>query len=94
MKRTTQTGYKEIVRNSRPSSYTIVIQDGYDSYRVKTYTRAYINRSNKSNTPGRTYGIVAINKIKAENEGKFIFAFEKDMNGGIHKANINEVEWW
>lgn len=94
MKKTTQIGYKEMVRESRKDSYTIVIQDSYNEYRCKTYTRAWINRRYKGTEAGRTEGIRFINKLKQENPNKFIFAFYKDPTGKIHKANIEEVEWW
>ena len=94
MKKTTQTGYKEMVRESRKDSYTIVIQDGYDEYRCKTYTRAWINRRYKGTEAGRTEGIRFINKLKQENPTKFIFAFYKATDGKIYTAKINEVEYW
>ena len=94
MKKTTQTGYKEIVRESRKDSYTIVIQDGYNEYRCKTYRRAWINRRYKGAEAGRTEGIRFINKLKQENPTKFIFAFYKDSMGKVYKANTEEVECW
>ena len=63
MKKTTQIGYKEMVRESRKDSYTIGIQDGYNEYRCKTYTRAWINRRYKGTEAGRTEGIRFINKL-------------------------------
>ena len=94
MKKTTQIGYKEIVRESRKDSYTIVIQDSYNEYRCKTYTRAWINRRYKGTEAGRTEGIRFINKLKQENPTKFIFAFYKATDGKIHIAKISNVECW
>ena len=94
MKKTTQIGYKEMVRESRKDSYTIVIQDSYNEYLVKTYTRTWLNRRNKTNAPGRTEGIKFIRELKEKYPNKFIFAFYKDPTGKVHKANIEEVEWW
>ena len=94
MKKTTQIGYKEMVRESRKDSYTIVIQDGYNEYRCKTYTRAWINRRYKGTEAGRTEGIKFIKELKEKYPNNFIFAFYKDPTGKVHKANTEEVECW
>ena len=94
MKKTTQTGYKEMVRESRKDSYTIIVNLGYDEYLVKTYTRTWINRRNKTNAPGRTEGIKFIKELKEKYPNNFIFAFYKDPTGKVHKANTEEVECW
>ena len=94
MKRTNQRGYKEIVRGAKNRTYTVVVQLGYDEYLVKTYTRAWLNRRNKSNAPGRTEGIKFIKELKEQYPNNFIFAFEKQADGKVKKANIEEVEWW
>lgn len=94
MKKTTQTGYKEMVRGAKKSTYTIIVNLGYDEYLVKTYTRNWINRRNKTNAPGRTEGIKFIKELKEKYPNNFIFAFHKDSTGKVHKANIEEVEWW
>ena len=94
MKKTTQIGYKEIVRESRKDSYTIIVNLGYDEYLVKTYTRTWINRRNKTNAPGRTEGIKIIKELKEKYPNNFIFAFYKDSMGKVYKANTEEVECW
>ena len=94
MKKTTQIGYKEIVRESRKDSYTIIVNLGYDEYLVKTYTRTWINRRNKTNAPGRIEGIKFIKELKEKYPNNFIFAFYKDSMGKVYKANTEEVECW
>ena len=94
MKKTTQTGYKKIIRGAKKNTYTIIVNLGYDEYLVKTYTRSWINRRNKTNAPGRTEGIKFIKELKEKYPNNFIFAFYKDSTGKIYKANIEEVECW
>ncbi len=94
MKKTTQTGYKEIVRGAKNRTYTIIVQLGYDEYLVKTYTRAFINRRYKGTERGRTEGMRFIYKLQEQYPNNFIFAFEKQADGKVKKANIEEVEWW
>ena len=94
MKKTTQIGYKEIVRESRKDSYTIIVNLGYDEYLVKTYTRTWINRRNKTNAPGRTEGIKFIKELKEKYPNNFIFAFYKATDGKIYTAKISNVEYW
>lgn len=94
MKRTNQRGYKEMVREAKNNTYTIIVQLGYNEYLVKTYTRAYINRSYKGNDRGRTEGMRFVYKLQEQYSNNFIFAFEKESDGKVKKANIEEVEWW
>lgn len=90
MKIVSQLKMKEIIRGMKPG-YAIVVNEGYNQYRVKTYTYSYMSKSDRNN--GKTHGVNAVERILNDYCDNKIIGYEKGMSGKIHSIKPQNLLW-